>query len=118
MCDMFHGTAQQQTESKRKKHNRRVKADGETHKHPCSSNKPPKWSLSQKGNFKCPHGSTDKPLHQNFHLLYVSISPNVNSPPPPVPKAVLAGVASFLIQKDTQERTTVRMQGMYVWMVK
>lgn len=29
-----------------------------------------------------------------------------------VPKAVLAGVASFLIQKDTQERTTVSMQGM------
>ena len=34
------------------------------------------------------------------------------------PSAVLAGVASFLIQKETQESTTVRMQGMYVWMVK
>lgn len=29
-----------------------------------------------------------------------------------LPKVVLAGVASFLIQKETQERTTVRMQGM------
>lgn len=29
-----------------------------------------------------------------------------------LPKAVLAGVASLLIQKETQERTTVRMQGM------
>lgn len=29
-----------------------------------------------------------------------------------LPSAVLAGVASLLIQKDTQERTTVRMQGM------
>lgn len=29
-----------------------------------------------------------------------------------VPKVVLAGVASFLIQKETQERTTVRMHGM------
>lgn len=31
-----------------------------------------------------------------------------------LPNAVLAGVASFLIQKDTQERTTVNIQGMYV----
>lgn len=29
-----------------------------------------------------------------------------------IPRAVLAGVASLLIQKETQERTTVRMQGM------
>lgn len=35
-----------------------------------------------------------------------------------LPNAVLAGVASFLIQKDTQERTTVNIQGMYVWIVK
>lgn len=35
-----------------------------------------------------------------------------------LPNAVLAGVASFLIQNDTQDKTTVRMQGMYVWMVK
>lgn len=35
-----------------------------------------------------------------------------------LPSAVLAGVASFLIQKDTQERTTVNMQGMYVCIVK
>lgn len=34
------------------------------------------------------------------------------------PKAVLAGVASFLIQNDTQDKTTVSMQGIYVWMVK
>lgn len=35
-----------------------------------------------------------------------------------LPNAVLAGVASFLIQKDTQESTTVNIQGMYVWIVK
>lgn len=35
-----------------------------------------------------------------------------------LPNAVLAGVASFLIQKDTQERTTVNIQGMYVCIVK
>ena len=30
------------------------------------------------------------------------------------PNAVLAGVASFLIQNDTQDKTTVSIQGMYV----
>ena len=30
------------------------------------------------------------------------------------PSAVLAGVASFLIQNDTQDKTTVSIQGMYV----
>lgn len=34
------------------------------------------------------------------------------------PNAVLAGVASFLIQNDTQDKTTVSIQGMYVWIVK
>jgi hypothetical protein len=34
------------------------------------------------------------------------------------PKDVLAGTASLLIQKDTQDRTTISVQGMYVWMVK
>lgn len=47
---------------------------------------------------------------------HILIYANMNSCT--APKAVLAGVASFLIQKDTQERTTVRMQGMYVWIVK
>lgn len=35
-----------------------------------------------------------------------------------LPNDVLAGTASLLIQKDTQERTTIRVHGMYVWMVK
>jgi len=51
-----------------------------------------------------------KLLKKDLEMIAVSIFPiKLKST---VPKAVLAGVASFLIQKDTQERTTVRMQGM------
>lgn len=35
-----------------------------------------------------------------------------------LPREVLAGTASLLIQNDTHERTTVSIQGMYVWIVK
>lgn len=37
---------------------------------------------------------------------------NVPGPSRCIPRAVLAGVASLLIQKETQERTTVKIQGM------
>lgn len=32
-----------------------------------------------------------------------------------MPSATLAGAASILIQKDTQERMTIRREGMYIW---
>lgn len=32
-----------------------------------------------------------------------------------IPRATLAGAASMLIQKDTQERMTMRRDGMYIW---
>ncbi|TNN51874.1 hypothetical protein EYF80_037900 [Liparis tanakae] len=32
-----------------------------------------------------------------------------------MPSATLAGAASILIQKDTQERMTMRREGMYIW---
>lgn len=35
-----------------------------------------------------------------------------------IPNDVLAGTASLLIQKETQDRTTIILHGMYVWMVK
>lgn len=35
-----------------------------------------------------------------------------------LPKTVRAGTDSLLIQKDTCERMTVMMQGMYVWIMK
>ncbi len=31
------------------------------------------------------------------------------------PREILAGTASMLIQKDTQERMTMRTDGIYVW---
>lgn len=34
------------------------------------------------------------------------------------PSDVLAGTASLLIQKETQDSTTMSVQGIYVWMVK
>lgn len=32
-----------------------------------------------------------------------------------MPRATLAGAASMLIQKETQERMTMRREGMYIW---
>lgn len=32
-----------------------------------------------------------------------------------IPKATLAGAASILIQKETQDRITIRRLGMYIW---
>lgn len=32
-----------------------------------------------------------------------------------IPRPTLAGAASMLIQKDTQDRITVRRLGMYIW---
>lgn len=32
-----------------------------------------------------------------------------------MPSATLAGAASMLIQNDTQERMTMRREGMYIW---
>ena len=32
-----------------------------------------------------------------------------------IPKATRAGAASMLIQKETQERMTIRRLGMYIW---
>lgn len=35
-----------------------------------------------------------------------------------IPKIILAGTDSLFIQKDTWERITVMMHGMYVWIIK
>lgn len=35
-----------------------------------------------------------------------------------LPKATLAEVASWLIQKDTQDSMTIKMEGRYVWKMK
>lgn len=35
-----------------------------------------------------------------------------------IPKTVLAGTDSLLIQKDTWERMTVMMHGVYIWIMK
>lgn len=32
-----------------------------------------------------------------------------------MPRPTLAGAASMLIQKETQERMTMRSEGMYIW---
>lgn len=32
-----------------------------------------------------------------------------------IPKATRAGAASMLIQKETQDRMTIRRLGMYIW---